>query len=291
MDAWPADNRIELFSADCFQARPSITPRLYDLVLYQHVVNFRRLDLLHLWYESWLLSAITPLSNTIGDAWSRDAQDDTALSLQTVVVDFSTALAAWQLSLSGHPELPSSGCLALHSMQLEMMACLKITNDFVRYRQNPSIDQIGLIQCCRDLSQRTASSIIELVVHKFLIPARLPAYNLTLCFAAYALVIAGMRSGQTTLIRYPNDHDMSRYKELLIESHVAGEHYLDYLHAKTANVDTAIPTRVPSPTGDFFGNTFFGEMEGTTQSGPAFDLGSSWLFDTDWLVQFQTDNA
>lgn len=252
-----AHARVDLLSADSFVARPSIAPLLCDILPFAAAV---RPDMQHLWFESCLVQLIRPISVAIADAQCVLSPGDAALGyLLPALRDFSTQAVLWRQNVSNQTLLASSSWLRLHSLQIEMMAYIKVSNEFATIGRGSRAASPGL-EHVRDYStelRRITQDIVWLVVTSRMIPARLPSYNLTLCFAVYALARPSSDDEEGML---------QRFRRSLVDAHVAGEQYVTYLDARrdTPSADDGVGEIFPDPEA-------------------VLDL--SWIFDTAWTDQ------
>lgn len=254
--------RVDLLSADSFTARPSIGPLLCDIMSLNDTL---RPDLIHLWLESRLIYLIRPLSAAIVEAQCTLEPSDSAVDLlYPILKEFSDSITSWRkIIMDLQAPLPSTSWLTLHGLQIEMMAYMKVSNDFDasdRRSNGPDAYHTFMKRCYSIELRRIALEIIQSAISTRLIPARLPAYNLTICFAAYALARPQSREEIA---------DFRHFRQLLAEAHVAGERYLHHLDARRAAMAT---TRAPSPQPD--GPQLLGELDSM--------LDISWLLDPSW---------
>jgi hypothetical protein len=229
----------------------------------------RRPDLSHLWLESRLICLSRPLSLAIIEAQSTLEPTDSAFDLlYPILKEFSDALAIWRQTIrSLQIPLQSASWLILHGLQIEMMAYIKVSNDFdASDRKLPSPDSHHML-LKRGYSielRRIALEIIQSAVASRIVPARLPAYNLTSCFAAYALARPNSPEEES---------DFLQFRQLLIEAHMAGERYIGHLDSRRAAMSA---TRAPSPQRDEESHSRpdLGDLDSM--------LDISWLLDPAW---------
>ena len=260
------DFRVDLLSVESFAVRPSIAPLLCEII---SLADSPRPDLVHLWLESRLIYLIRPLSTAIVEAQCTLEPSDSAVDLlYPILKEFSASLAAWRQMISAlQVQLQSASWLVLHGLQIEMMAYIKVSNDFDtsdRRASGPDANHMFLKRCYSTELRRIALEIIQSAVSSRIVPARLPAYNLTICFVAYALARPGSLDEQA---------DFSHFRQLLIEAHVAGERYINHLDSRRAAMAA---TRAPSPQRDDGSQSHpgLGELESM--------LDISWLYDPAW---------
>lgn len=258
--------RVDLLSADSFAARPSIVPLLCEIL---SLTDSVRPDLIHLWLESRLIHLIRPLSSAIVEAQCTLEPSDSAVDLlYPILKDFSASIVEWRrLMTTLQISLQSASWLTLHGLQIEMMAYIKVSNDFevpTRKPSGPDAHHMFLKRCYSVELRRISMEIIHSVLASRLVPARLPAYNLTICFAAYALARPSSLEEES---------EFDEFRQLLIEAHVAGGRYVQHLDTRRSAMTT---TRAPSPQRD----------DATHDCSSLGDLDSmldiSWLLDPAW---------
>ena len=260
-----ADQRVDLLSADSFAARPSIAPLLCEIM---SLTDSLRPDLTHLWLESRLIHLISPLSAAIAEAQCTLEPSDSAVDiLYPILKEFSETISTWRQSIATLPiVLQSAGWLTLHGLQIEMMAYIKVSNDFDssdRKHSRPDAHHMFLKRCYSIELRRISLEIIQFAIVSRMVPARLPAYNLTICFAAYALARPSSPDEET---------DFARFRQLLVEAHIAGERYTSHLDSRRA---TMAATRAPSPQRDEGS-----QLRGLGDLESMLDI--SWLLDPAW---------
>ena len=213
-----------------------------------------------------MIYLIRPLSSAINEAQCTLEPGDSAVDLlYPILKEFSDSFSGWQGSIAGlQTPLQSSSWLILHGLQLELMAYIKVSNDFDasdRKPSGPDAHHIFLKHCYSTELRRISLEIISSAISSRLVPARVPAYNLTICFAAYAL--ARPRS-------QVEEAEFGHFRQLLIEAHVAGERYIKHLDARRA----AMATRAPSPSRDEQLSPELGDLDSVP------DI--SWLLNPAW---------
>lgn len=257
---------MDLLSADSFAVRPSIAPLLCEII---SLPDCSRPDLVHLWLESRLIYLVRPLSTAIAEAQCTLEPSDSAVDiLYPILQEFSDSMTGWRQTIASLPvTLQSASWLHLHGLQIEMMAYIKVSNDFDasdRKASGPDANHMFLKRCYSTELRRIALEIIQSAISSRLVPARLPAYNLTICFVAYALARPGSLEEQA---------DFGQFRQLLVEAHVAGERYIAHLDSRRAAMTA---TRAPSPQRDdgSHAQPSLGELESM--------LDISWLYDPAW---------
>lgn len=144
-----------------------------------------------------------------------------------------------------------------------MMAYIKVSNEFGSTAVAGSEARRPSHSFTVELRRISLDIVLHITTAR-LLPARLPAYNLTLCFAAYALARPTSPEDQAAL---------KDFREKLVEAHVAGERYVSYLDSRRGT------TRAPSPRNDSMAGDV-GNLESDLDFDPGLDI--SWIFDSAW---------